>query len=36
MDFKEIRFEVMDSIHLAEDAVQWLALVKTVMNLLGS
>jgi hypothetical protein len=36
MDFKEIRCEDMDSIHLAEDRVQWLALVKTVMNLRAS
>jgi hypothetical protein len=36
MDFKEIRFEDMDSIHLAEDRVQWWVLVKTVMNLRSS
>jgi hypothetical protein len=33
MDLKEIRWNCMDRIDLAEDADQWRALVNTVMNL---
>jgi hypothetical protein len=33
MDIKEILCEVTDWIGLAQDRVQWGALVKTVMNL---
>jgi hypothetical protein len=33
MDFREIRWEVLDLIHLAQDRGLWRALVNTVMNL---
>jgi hypothetical protein len=33
MDLKEIEYEVVDWIRLAQDGDQWLALVNTVMNL---
>jgi hypothetical protein len=33
MDFKEIRFEDVDWIKLAQDLHQWRALVKSVMDL---
>jgi hypothetical protein len=33
MDLREIRFEIMDWIHLAQDREKWRALVKSVMNL---
>jgi hypothetical protein len=33
MDYKEIEYEVMDWIHLAQDRVQLRALVNPVMNL---
>jgi hypothetical protein len=32
MDLREIGWEVVDWIHLAEDRDQWLAVVKTVLN----
>jgi hypothetical protein len=34
MDLKEIGRDDVDWIHLAQDRVQWLAFVNTVMNLL--
>jgi hypothetical protein len=36
MDVKEIGWKVMDWMHLAQDRVQWQALVNTVMNLQSS
>jgi hypothetical protein len=33
MDLKEIGCEVVDRIHLAQERVQWWALVNTVMSL---
>jgi hypothetical protein len=33
MDLKEIGYEGVNWIHLAQDRVQWRALVKTVLNL---
>jgi hypothetical protein len=33
MDLREIRWEVVDWIHLALDRDQWRAVVNTVMNL---
>jgi hypothetical protein len=33
MDLREIRFEVVDLIHWAQDWDRWQALVNTVMNL---
>jgi hypothetical protein len=33
MDLREIGWEVVDCMHLAEDRGQWWALVNTVMNL---
>jgi hypothetical protein len=33
MDLREIRWAGMDWIRLAQDRVQWMALVSTVMNL---
>jgi hypothetical protein len=33
MDLREIGWEVVDWIHLAEDRDQWRALVNTVMDL---
>jgi hypothetical protein len=33
MDFREIRWEVVDWIHVAQDRVQWQAVVNTIMNL---
>jgi hypothetical protein len=33
MDIKEIRSEVVDCMHLAQDRDQWWAVVSTVMNL---
>jgi hypothetical protein len=33
MDLKEIRWEGMDWIHLAQERDKWQALVKTVMDL---
>jgi hypothetical protein len=33
MDFREIRIDVANWIQLAQDRVQWRALVDTVMNL---
>jgi hypothetical protein len=34
-DLKEVRYESVDWIHLAQDRDQWRALEKTVMNLPG-
>jgi hypothetical protein len=34
MDFREIVWEGVDWIHLAEDRVQWGAVVNTVLNFL--
>jgi hypothetical protein len=36
MDVREIRWEVVDWIHLAQDGHKWRAFVKTVMNFSGS
>jgi hypothetical protein len=36
MDLREIGWEGMYCVHLAEDGLKWLAVVNTVMNLLGS
>jgi len=33
MDFREIRWEVVDWMYLAQDKNQWRAVVNTVMNL---
>jgi hypothetical protein len=33
MDFREIGWECVDCMHLAQDRDQWRALVNTVMNL---
>jgi len=33
MDLREIRWEDVDCIHLAEDRDQWRAVVNTVINL---
>jgi hypothetical protein len=33
MDLREIGWEVVDWIHVAQDRNQWLALVKTLMKL---
>jgi hypothetical protein len=33
MDLKETVWKGMDWIHLAQDGVQWMALVNTAMNL---
>jgi hypothetical protein len=33
MDVREIRWEGVDWLHLAQDRDQWLAVVNTVMNL---
>jgi hypothetical protein len=33
MDLREIRWDDMDWLHLAQDRDQWKALVNTVMNL---
>jgi hypothetical protein len=34
IDLEEIRWEVLDWIHMAQDRVKWRAFVKMVMNLL--
>jgi hypothetical protein len=36
MDFREIGWDGMDWIHLAQDRDQWRALVNTVMKTFGS
>jgi hypothetical protein len=36
MDFREIGWEGMYCVHLAEDGFKWLAVVNMVMNLSGS
>jgi hypothetical protein len=33
MDLREVGWEIVDWIHLAQDRDQWLAVVNTVMNL---
>jgi hypothetical protein len=33
MDVREIGWEIVDWIHLAQDMDKWLAIVNTVMNL---
>jgi hypothetical protein len=33
MDFREIKWEVVDWMHLAQDRDEWWALMNTVMNL---
>jgi len=32
LDLREVGWEVIDSMHLVQDRVQWWALVSTVMN----
>jgi hypothetical protein len=36
MDIREIRWEDVDWMHLAQDRDQWWAVVNTVMNISGS
>jgi hypothetical protein len=33
-DLKEVRYESVDWIHVAQDRVQWLSVLNTAMNLL--